>query len=162
MDLIAKREGVEPQQQKRWSWAWSWVRFWVLSVPLRLQLHPCIPPSSSSLMVSATIWHVSRRRIVPCLGALSRTYCKCHKIDCGCCVKWLKLLCSLVVQRWPPPQGPQPYIGRWLGCTPHPNLWTPLTHAFLVMGHLTWRATNVRFPHRFAHISNLPSGLLHF
>ena len=51
----------------------------------------------------------------------------------------------LVVQSWPPPQGPQRYIGRWLGCTPNPNLWTPLTHDFLVMAHLIWRATNVRF-----------------
>ena len=119
--------------------------FWMLSVPLHLQLHPCIPPSSSRLMVSVAIQHASCRCIVPCLGALSRAYCKCHKIDCGYCVKWLKLLCTSVVQSRPPPQGPQRYIGRWLGCTPNPNLWTPLTHAFLVMAHLTWRATNVRF-----------------
>ena len=96
-------------------------------------------------MVSFAIRHVSSRCIVPCLGALSRAYCKCHKIDCGCCVKWLRPLCTSVVQSRPPPQGPQRDIGRWLGCTPNPNLWTPLTHAFLVMAHLTWCATNVRF-----------------
>ena len=34
-------------------------RFWMLAVPLHLQLHPCIPPSSGRLMVSVAIRHVS-------------------------------------------------------------------------------------------------------
>ena len=34
-------------------------RFWMRSVPLHLQLHPCIRPSSSTLMVSVAIWHLS-------------------------------------------------------------------------------------------------------
>ena len=53
MDLIAEQEGVEPQQRKKWS------KIWMFLVPLYLQLHPCIPHSSSRLMVSVAIRHVS-------------------------------------------------------------------------------------------------------
>ena len=53
VDLIAEQEGVEPRQRKKWS------KLLDASVPLHLQLHPCIPPSSSRLMVSVAIRHVS-------------------------------------------------------------------------------------------------------
>ena len=67
---------------------------------------------------------------MPCLDALSRAYCKCHRIDCVCCVKWRKLLCTTIVASLPSHPGSQQCIGRWLGCTSNPNLRTPLTHAF--------------------------------
>ena len=53
------------------------------------------------------------------------------------CVKWHKLLCTSIVPSQPAHLGPQQCIGAWLGCTPNPNLWTPLTLAFFVMAHLT-------------------------
>ena len=43
VDLIAKREGIQPQQRK------TWAKIWVLLAPLDLQLHPCIQPSSGRM-----------------------------------------------------------------------------------------------------------------
>ena len=53
MDLIAKREGVEPRQQKKWS------KILEASAALAFAIAPCIPLSSNKLMVSVAIWHVS-------------------------------------------------------------------------------------------------------
>ena len=53
-------------------------RFWTLSVPLHLQLHPCIPPSSSKLMVSIAIRHATNVRFFivfcMCLSCVNRRY----------------------------------------------------------------------------------------
>ena len=128
LDLIAEREGVEPQQRKKWSKILD--AFGALAF--------AIAPLHSTF--------IQKIDGVSChLGALSRAHCKCHNLDCGWRVKWLKLLCTLVLQSQPPPQGPQQYISRCLGCNLNPNLSTSLTHAFLVMAHLTSPATNVRF-----------------
>ena len=53
VDLFAEREGIQPQQRKKWA------KILHTSVPLHMQLHPCIPPSSGRLMVSVAIRHVS-------------------------------------------------------------------------------------------------------
>ena len=62
-----------------------------------------------------------------------------------CSVKKSRLLCISVVQSRLLRQGPRRYIGKWLGCTPSPNLSIPLTPAFFVMADVTWRTSNVRF-----------------
>ena len=137
MDLIAEREGVEPRQRKKWSKIWD--AFGALAFAIA-PLH-----STFIQQIDGASCHPACLLTLHC--ALS------WRVDKGILQVpqdrlWLlremaKLLCTSVVQSRPPPQGPQRYIGRWLGCTPNPNLWTPLTHAFLVMAHLTWRATNV-------------------
>ena len=111
MDLIAEPEGIQPQLRKKWAHILD-----AFSV-LALQRHPYILASSGRLMVSIAIQHVSRHCIVPCLHALSTAYCKWHGIDCGCRMKWLKVLCTTVFPSRPPHLGPRHCIGRWLGCT---------------------------------------------
>ena len=67
-------------------------------------------PSSGRWMVFVGIWHVSSHCILPCLNALSRAYCKCHGIHCGCCVTWHKLLCTTIVPSRSLHQQPQQCI----------------------------------------------------
>ena len=53
MDLIAEREGIRPQQCK------NWAKFLDAFSALAFAMHPCIPPSSSRLMLSIAIRYVS-------------------------------------------------------------------------------------------------------
>ena len=53
MGLIAEREGNHREQWKRWA------KILDAFVALALAIAPCIPPSSSRLMVSVAIRHVS-------------------------------------------------------------------------------------------------------
>ena len=54
VDFIAEREGIQPQQRKKWAKVLDVFRALVF-----LQLHPYIPPSSDRLMVLVANPHVS-------------------------------------------------------------------------------------------------------
>ena len=81
MDLIAELEGIQPPQRKKWAKildAFSALAFAI--APLHSTVIWCLLPSGMFLDIALCL-----------VSMLSRGYCKCHRIDCGCCVKRLKL-----------------------------------------------------------------------
>ena len=139
VDLIAEREGIEPQQRKRWSKildAFGALAFAI--APLHSTFIQQLDGVSCHPACLLTLHCALSRRVVK--GILQvpqdRLWLLREMTEATLYFSRSKLASTPRTQR---------YIGRWLRCTPNPNMWTPLTHAFLVMAHLTWRATNVRF-----------------
>ena len=65
------------------------------------------------------------KKFIPRCGPLLifvKGICKCHKIDCGCGVKWHNLLSITIVPNGHPSLGARHCVGRWLGCTTDPNV----------------------------------------
>ena len=133
MDSIAEREGIEPRQRKRWS------KILDAFGAFAFAISSCIPPSSSSLMVSVAMWH---------LASLLTLHCALWHVVKGILQVpqdqlWLlreMAEATLYFSRAKLASTPREVARMY----PQPKCVDP-THAFLMMAHLTWRATNVRF-----------------
>ena len=139
VDLIAELEGVEPQQRKKWSKILD-----AFGAPAF-----AIAPLHSTFMRQINVVSDHRACLLTLHCALSGRVVK-GILQVPQDRLWLlreMAEATLYLSCSKSASNPRTPAVHWevLGCTPNPNLCTPLTHAFLVMAHLTWRATNVMF-----------------
>ena len=87
---------------------------------------------------------------MPCHGvswtvlACCQQICNFHKMDCGCCVRLHRQLCTIVILRIPPLSRPH-RVGPWHGCTLGPIVHSAVRRALFWMAQPTSRALNVEF-----------------
>ena len=133
MDLIAERDGIQPQQRKKWAKildAFGALAFAI--APVHSTFIGRIDGVRCHLACLLTLHCALSRRVVK--GILQVPHDGLWLLH-EMAEATLYLLST--VPSLPPPRGPKDCIGRSLGCTPNLDQWTPLTHAFLVMAHLT-------------------------
>ena len=129
VDELAEREGIQPQQRRKWAtflYAFGSLAF-------------AVAPLYSTFIKQddSASCHLACLLMLHC--ALSRRVVK-GKLQVPHDILWLlremaQATLYYTVPSWPPHPGPRQCIGRCLGCTPRPNLQTPLTHAFHAMAH---------------------------
>ena len=138
VNLVAKREDIEPRPQKRWdrflgefgsvAFAMAPVYSTFLHQEDGVSCHPtCL------LMYIAF-----------CLGVLSTVASNFHKSDCGCCVRLQRQLCTIAILRMPPLLRPHT-VGPSHGCMLRPIVHPAVRRVCFAMTQPTSRALNVEF-----------------
>ena len=79
-----------------------------------------------------------------CLGVLSTVASNFHKTDCGCSVRFHRLLCTIAILRMPP-QSRSHQVGPWHGCMLGPIVHQAVRRAFCAMTRSPSHALNVEF-----------------